>query len=186
MNEEMPDDLEQIKQVIRQKNPVVILAHPQLKDLQFMEKSLLDFADGFELYNSLHNDRHFPAFHLFKKLRKLQQKNPKLKAFFGEDFHNGINSDTAIYVTADKLEEKEILMALKQGNFYVKNKYFTYYSNGKLVYDGRIIFPYVKSYAVGLLQYASPKFGKVISYLPYNSKIKEKLHRCLKLLFDKI
>ena len=151
-----------------------------------MKESLINYVDGIEVYNSLHNDKQYPAFHLFRKLKKLRKKNNTIKAFFGEDFHNGVNSDTAIYVTAEKLEEKDILLALKNGNYYIKNKYFTYYPDGRFEYIGRIFFPYMKSFFVEVLQYLNPKVGKVIYYLPYSSRIKQKLYQFLKLFFGRI
>ncbi|MBI5392776.1 hypothetical protein HZA96_02810 [Candidatus Woesearchaeota archaeon] len=182
----MPTNLEKIKALIKEKKPLVILAHPQMKDFELLKKSLIDSVDGFEVYNSLHTDKQCPAFHLLRKLKEMREKKSAMKAFFGEDFHNGVNSDTAIYVTAEKLASTDIIQAMKNGDYYIKNRYFTYYPDGRFIYAGKKFLPLTKSYCIGAVQYLSQKFGKVLSYFPYSSAIKEKLHKLLQLLFGRI
>ena len=109
---------------IDQHGGISVIAHP--KDIAFpWIESFALLPRGIEAWNSKYDGRYAPRPSTFQLLNRLQQRDPSLLAFYGQDLHwkrqyRGLLN----LVGAGRIQPDEILSALSRGDFTgVKDDY---------------------------------------------------------------
>jgi len=110
---------------------ITVLPHPV--KFRMIPYGVLKGLDGVELWNSHYNEKY--AFHIKNHIvfKKLKAANKHLLPFAGIDAHS--KSDYVklhLFVNAASLDNKEILRALKSGDYYIKRGDFIINSSGDI------------------------------------------------------
>jgi hypothetical protein len=111
---------------------VAVIAHP--KDAHFDWIAGLDAVpDGVEVWNSKYDGRYAPRAGTFELLRRLQERRPDVRAFYGQDLHwrtqyRGLTVDVDVQEASDAA----ILAALRAGRYCGQKDGITLPSSGAL------------------------------------------------------
>jgi hypothetical protein len=76
----------EVIQHVRRERGVAVIAHP--RDPEFAWIETFDVApDGIEVWNSKYDGKHAPRARTFRLLHRMQERVPRLRAFYGQDLH---------------------------------------------------------------------------------------------------
>ncbi len=97
---------------------ISVIAHPRDSAFSAIE-SFTKLPDGIEAWNSKYDGRYAPRPGVFQLLHRLQQRKPRLRAFYGQDMHwkrqfRGLLN----VVPADAPAPQEVLAAFAQGDYH--------------------------------------------------------------------
>lgn len=80
------DEPEPVFAHVRSRGGVVVVAHPADSAFSWIE-SFAALPDGIEAWNTKYDGRYAPRAATFALVRRLQQRAPDLRAFYGQDLH---------------------------------------------------------------------------------------------------
>lgn len=101
---------------------VAILAHVSYYD-RIPYEALYDL-DGIEIWNVKYDGKYAPRLKNFAILKKFKERNPNIICYGGLDFHKiqeFRKLSVSINIGTKNVNGKEVLTALKEGNFYITN-----------------------------------------------------------------
>lgn len=119
----------EIVQFIKEQNGLIIIAHPCRYNYQ-IPLNLIEHIHGIEIWNAAYDGRFIPnpdSIDLFKKI----ERRYSFFAYGGLDLHK-ISDNPNIEIIVSCNEIKDILLALRGGNFVVSNPYFMIDSSCRL------------------------------------------------------
>jgi len=117
---------------IRDRGGVAVWAHPSFRDYP-TEKHWLEKLDGAEIWNQIHDSRYMPRTRSVNRFNELRKVNSGLLAYCGLDMHRPDNFFfISTTVMAPENNRKEILAALKAGNFASRSRFFNLDADGKM------------------------------------------------------
>jgi predicted metal-dependent phosphoesterase TrpH len=111
------DDPETVISHIRRSDGIAVIAHPP--DALFTLIEGFDILpDGIEGWNSKYDGRYAPRPATFELIRRLQHRQPSLKAFYGQDLHwRKQYAGLFTLLDAEGTEPAAVLAALARGRF---------------------------------------------------------------------
>lgn len=111
------DDPQQVIAQIKKEGGVSVIAHPMDSAFAWIE-SFDELPRGIETWNSKYDGRYAPRPHTFLLLQRLQQRESKMTAYYGVDFH-WKSQFRQLYtkVECSELRRAEILQALACGSY---------------------------------------------------------------------
>lgn len=99
------------------KSSLTILAHPVRNHFK-VDEITEEVLDGIEIWNQQYEGKLVPRQRSKKMLQRLQQKNQKLLAIGGLDFHRREHFGSPLYtLELDHLTQDTVLQALKEGRY---------------------------------------------------------------------
>ena len=125
---------------IKNSGGISIIAHPMESAFGWIE-TFNELPNGIETWNSKYDGRYAPRPLTFVLLNRLQEREPRMRAFYGQDLHwkkqyRGLFN----IVGSPTLERKDILNALARGN------YFAVKGNLKLPSSGHLSLNLIKHF----------------------------------------
>jgi len=110
-------DPQAVIQHIDGQGAVSVIAHPRKDAFEWIE-SFGTLPQGIETWNSKYDGRYAPRPATFALMRRLSERKPELRAFYGQDLH-WKKQFHRLFVLVDSsvLEPVSILEALRQGRF---------------------------------------------------------------------
>jgi hypothetical protein len=102
---------------IKQQNGLAVIAHPMDSAFDWIE-SFDELPHGIETWNSKYDGRYAPRPQTFALLNRLQQREPQMRAFYGQDLHwkrqhRGLINNLQI----DSAAREAILNAFRRGDY---------------------------------------------------------------------
>jgi len=103
---------------IKQQSGVAVIAHPMDSAFDWIE-SFDELPHGIETWNSKYDGRYAPRPQTFALLNRLQQREPQMRAFYGQDLHwkrqhrgliNNLQTDSAA--------REAVLSAFERGDYF--------------------------------------------------------------------
>ncbi len=146
--------LKKTVEFIQRNGGVAILAHPSKykKDLKTLT------FDGIEILNFEYNG-FFPLPYSLKLFKKMTRKNKKVFGIFGLDVHRKIHFRNIFLETKSRINEKDIIKNLKEGNFINKTSFIVLgpsNCNGKMLkffcYLNYIVYSFLKFFGVSIFK----------------------------------
>lgn len=124
---------------IHNQGGLAVLAHASYyKKIPY---EILNELDGVEIWNLKYDGRLSPKLRCFKILKKFKNENENIIKYAGLDLHKSRDfGKLSIYIKAKKVTEKEIMIALKKGNFYMTNGLTTLYPRKELKFYEKFVF----------------------------------------------
>jgi hypothetical protein len=144
---------------IQDRGGVAVWAHPSFRDYP-TERQWLEGLDGAEMWNQIHDSRYMPRTRSVNRFNELRKVNSNLLAYCGLDLHRPDNFFfISTTVSARINERKEILAALKAGNFASRSRYFNIDAEGGI---NRFYYFYIWSfnYAIKFARWLRDKFSR--------------------------
>lgn len=120
---------------VRREGGVAVIAHPRDPEFGWIE-SFGELPDGIEVWNSKYDGKRAPRARTFRLLRRLQERHPAMRAFFGQDLHwrtqyHGLYTRLEI----DEATRESVLSALFAGAFHGRKGTMDLPSSGSLPDD---------------------------------------------------
>jgi len=107
---------------IRRQGGLAIIAHPS-RNNHFVPAEIIDKIDGLEMWNAAYDSRYLPRYKSARLYKNLRKKNNSLIALGGLDMHMINNfKDLTITVYSKYTNSKDLITALKKGQFNTKGK----------------------------------------------------------------
>ena len=120
---------------IESEGGVSVIAHPMDTAFEWIE-SFETLPDGIEAWNSKYDGRYAPRPSTFRLLKRLQQRKPRLLAFYGQDMHWKKQHRGLFNIIERRLSSREeVLVALARGDFYARKGELELPSSGNLSED---------------------------------------------------
>jgi hypothetical protein len=107
----------QVIRSIEEHGSISVIAHPRTKDFGRIEG--LEYPPtGIEVWNSKYDGRYAPRIETFELLRRVRDRNPHVRAFYGQDLHFR-KQYTGVHVELRNatLDSKSIISALREGRY---------------------------------------------------------------------
>jgi hypothetical protein len=121
---------------IKAHDGVPVLAHPTIHDYP-LEREWISLLDGVELWNN-QEGKFLPQARTIRKFAELHEWQPRLKAFYGIDLHRPKSYyPISTVIEAKENSRKEILEALRDGNFHLQSPLLKLDSSGKIGFTTR-------------------------------------------------
>ena len=119
-------DPEGIIDQIHANNGLAVLAHIKIYDSIPIKK--LRNLDGVEIWNSRYDGRFAPPLKHFSILKKFREENNNILGYGGIDLHNDYEfGKLSICLNLEEMSSRNVVDALKKGNFYFTNGFFVIY-----------------------------------------------------------
>lgn len=120
---------------IKGEGGIAVIAHPMDSAFEWIE-SFDELPHGIETWNSKYDGRIAPRPHTFALLNRLQQRDPQMRAFYGQDLHwkrqhRGLINTLQI----DEMARDTVLKAFQSGNYFAVKGEVELPSNGLLSPD---------------------------------------------------
>lgn len=108
---------EEVIDAIEHEGALSIVAHPQTQAFARIE-ALARTATGIEVWNSKYDGRYAPRTETFALVRRLRERDPRVRAFFGQDLHfHRQYMGLHVELQGATLDGAAILDALRGGRF---------------------------------------------------------------------
>ncbi len=145
------DDPATIIKHIQSNGGAAVLAHPTVRNYPF-DSNWIRMLDGCEIWNRQER-KYLPQYRSVGMFSRFKKWHPELKAFCGLDLHSPANFyHISTIVSSPRNSAEDLLLSLKNGNFYSKSRIFSVNSNGKLnIY--KILFIYCGGSIINLIRY---------------------------------
>jgi len=138
-------DPARVVEAIRENGGLAVLAHPAL----YQFRSFLPSAaklNGVEVWNSRYDGKYAPNPKSFTMLKSLQNENPRIFAYGGQDLHSAKEFDPlCLTLDASTVSERDVLQCLEAGRFKVVRKRTTIDASGEISSAQRLLFDIVNS-----------------------------------------
>ena len=93
-------------------------ATPVAAQTEALIEALATLPDGIEVWNSKYDGRAAPRPRTFRLLQRMQARQPRMRAFFGQDLHWRTQfSGLFIDIDTGRLDSPSVLDALRRGDF---------------------------------------------------------------------
>lgn len=150
-------DPQEVIRHIRDSGGVSVIAHPPTDHFPWIE-SFDELPDGVEAWNSKYDGRLAPRPETFALIRRLQERRPLLRAFYGIDLHWRRQSRKLLAdIAATSRTREDVLEALREGRFVGRTPDWVLPSSGQLAPEMAERF--------GSLQAKSRRFRRMIGFL---------------------
>jgi predicted metal-dependent phosphoesterase TrpH len=117
---------------IKSEGGLAVIAHPMDSAFEWIE-TFNELPDGIETWNSKYDGRYAPRPQTFALLNRLQRREPRMRAFYGQDLHwkrqhRGLLNDLQIASVA----RDEVLNAFARGNYVAMKGELALPASGRL------------------------------------------------------
>ncbi len=110
-------DPQEIIQEIELQGAIAVIAHPKNEFFSWIE-SFETLPHGIETWNSKYDGRYAPRPGTFALLQKMQQRQPEMRAFYGQDLHwKKQFRRLFVELDNDSVEPRTILAAIMAGKY---------------------------------------------------------------------
>jgi len=122
---------------IKKNNCLAILAHPfKYRAIDILKQDELGLFDGFELWNRKEDGRLAPPIKNYYYSKAILRKYKNMYCYLGLDLHSYKQFSKLQIVINSHIKDKEsILVALREGKFFCKSRFFTFDNKGKSTND---------------------------------------------------
>jgi hypothetical protein len=109
-----------VAQQVAEAGGIPVVAHP-IRYAYGVSEELAPWLAGIEVWNAGYDGRFVPNPRSFQLLEAFRRRNAMLAAFSGQDIHRTRHfCDVSVVVDEDRLEERAILDALREGRFGIR------------------------------------------------------------------
>lgn len=117
---------------VRHEGGVAVIAHPRDPEFGWVE-SFEVVPDGIEVWNSKYDGKRAPRARTFRLLHRMQQRAPRLRAFYGQDLHwrtqyHGL----FIEIEGESTDRDSVLSALLAGAYQGRKEAILLPSSGRV------------------------------------------------------
>jgi hypothetical protein len=126
-------DPEEVINSIREAGGISVIAHPKDAHIPVIE-GFSRLPDGIEVWNSKYDGQYAPRVQIFSLLARLQQRSPRMLAFYGQDLH-WRRQNHELYVVAECATPADLTTAFAKGNFKGVKQQLELTSYGKVAAD---------------------------------------------------
>ena len=125
-------DPSQVIRSIEEQGSISVMAHPRTKDFGRIE-SLGIIPTGIEAWNSKYDGRYAPRIETFELIRRVRDRHPHLRAFYGQDLHFR-RQYTGLHVELGNaaLDHDSIIAALREGRYVGRSSDLILSADGSL------------------------------------------------------
>jgi PHP domain-containing protein len=117
---------------IKREGGVSVIAHPMGSAFKWIE-SFETLPDGIETWNSKYDGRYAPRPATFRLLKRLQERKPQMRAFYGQDLH-WKNQHRGLFniIERSSLSREQVLTAFARGDYRAQKGELELPSSGSL------------------------------------------------------
>lgn len=121
-----------VAQRVAEAGGIPVVAHP-IRYAYRAPEELAPWLAGIEVWNAGYDGRFIPNPRSFRLLEAFRRRNETLSAFCGQDIHRTRHfCDVGVVVDDDRLDERAILDALRQGRFAIQGGPFRMHARTEL------------------------------------------------------
>jgi hypothetical protein len=154
-------DPDAVVEGIRESGGLAIIPHPVIYQFRSFVTSVA-MLNGVEVWNSRYDSKYAPNLRSFALLKNLQQENPQIFAYGGQDLHAVKKLDSlCLQLEVPSLTERDIMHCLERGRFRVKRNRTVIDASGEITRRQRLFFDLAFSaHLIGEMVWSSAKERK--------------------------
>jgi hypothetical protein len=125
-------DPQKVIRHIKGEGGISVIAHPMDGAFEWIE-SFEELPDGIEVWNSKYDGRYAPRPGTFRLLARLQAREPRMRAFYGQDMHwKKQHRGLLQIVRCESATGEEVLAAFARGDYHATKENLELPSSGIL------------------------------------------------------